>query len=706
MGLSLLAPLFLAGLIAVSIPVLVHLTNRDRKDVVRFPSLKFLTKLPYRQMRRQRIQHWFLFALRTLAIILLVAAFTRPLIEGSLVGTTPGDPGREVIVVLDLSYSMWYGDTWERAVDAAHEVVSRQSPNSRLSLVGFAEQAQVIVAPTTDRSALTGALDTLEPGSGTTRLAGAIQLGNQLLLESPLAEREVVLISDWQTSAWDRGTETGLIPGTTLTPVHLGTPAPANALITAVEARRSGAGGRRSVVMTARVANQGQEAVEVPVALEVNGEVVFSTTAALPPAGSQSVRLGPIAQPSTTARTTIRLGDDLLTPDNTFHLALFNRPPLSVLLVETGGADASLYLRQALEIAEDPEVAFHRRAATRVRATDVRAAMVVILHDGPFPGGATGQALIEHVADGGGLWIVLGGSSRLGSWTDEAQRILPGQWRQAVDRLSRQGARLASVDYQHPAFRIFSGPDDGNIASPRFYRYRPIILNDSAVAIARYTDGAVAMAGLHYGRGRVLLWGSPFDNRWSDLPVQPVFLPFVHQVTQYLGGNKALDGWREAGEVADLREVLREMDIDSDTLNREIIIEGPGGSRRHVELRTADPFLTLGEAGFYEVYPLGQERAGYPVAVNVNRRESDLTMMDIDAFVAATTSPDTGTAMAFQGVEVTPEERERRQGTWWFLLVGAVALLMFESLWSNRSAPGHDPTLAQTSAGRRRAGVE
>jgi len=204
----------------------------------------------------------------------------------------------------------------------------------------------------------------------------------------------------------------------------------------------------------------------------------------------------------------------------------------------------------------------------------------------------------------------------------------------------------------------------------------------------------------------VLLWGSPFDNRWSDLPVQPVFLPFVHQVTQYLGGNKALDGWREAGEVADLREVLREMDIDSDTLSREIIVEGPGGSRRHVELRTVDPFLTLGEAGFYEVYPLGQERAAYPVAVNVNRRESDLTMMDIDAFVAATTSPDTGTAMAFQGVEVTPEERERRQGTWWFLLVGAVALLMFESLWSNRSAPGHDPSLAQTSAGRRRAGVE
>ena len=119
MSVSLLAPLFLAGLIAVAVPILVHLTNRDRKDVVRFPSLKFLTRLPYRQVRRQRIQHWLLFALRTLAIVLLVAAFTRPLINGTVVGLANDDPGREVVIALDRSYSMAYGDTWERALEVA-----------------------------------------------------------------------------------------------------------------------------------------------------------------------------------------------------------------------------------------------------------------------------------------------------------------------------------------------------------------------------------------------------------------------------------------------------------------------------------------------------------------------------------------------------------------------------------------------------------
>ena len=62
-----LAPLFLAGLVALAVPIFVHLTHKERKDVVVFPSLMFLTKIPYQAVRRQRIRNWLLFALRCLA---------------------------------------------------------------------------------------------------------------------------------------------------------------------------------------------------------------------------------------------------------------------------------------------------------------------------------------------------------------------------------------------------------------------------------------------------------------------------------------------------------------------------------------------------------------------------------------------------------------------------------------------------------------
>ena len=700
MGVSFLVPLFFAGLVAVAVPILVHLTNRDRRDVVRFPSLKFLTRVPYRQMRRQRIQHWFLFALRTLAIVLLVAAFARPLVEGVLVATTDDAPGREVIIALDRSYSMAYGETWERAVDATAEAIRSQPLGSRLSLIVFDEQAQVVAGPVLDPAVLTRALDTLVPGSHGTRLAAVTQLANQLLLESPLDQREVIVVSDWQVRAWDRTTRVQLIPGTTLTPVDLSIADPSNALITGVDVHRSERGGRQTVVVTARVVNQGSTPItDLPVILSINGEDVAETVVTLNPMESLTARLGPVAQPSTLAQATVHIGEDFLAPDNTFHLALSSRPALSILLIEAPGApnQGSLYLRDALAIADDPAFAVTRARANSVRPADVAAASVVVLHDSPFPGGPAAEAIIQHVAEGGGLWIILGSRSPVGSWPDTAAALMPGRWRRTVDRLDRQGVSLASVDYDHAAFRVFGGTDDGNVAGPRFFRYRPIVLADSAEAIARYTDGGVALADIEFGAGRVLLWGSPFDNLWSNLPVHPVFLPFVHQVAQYLSGGQAIDGWRKAGQVVHLPEILVEMGIDSDTLDREVIVEGPSRWRREVDVSTSEPFVTLSEAGFYAVYALGRERASYPVAVNVDRAESDLASLDIEAYVAAVTAPDTSTASAstIGSAAVTPANRERRQGMWWFLVLGALALLVLESLWSNRPTQAHPAPAGQ-----------
>ena len=73
-----LAPLFFAALLTFAIPILIHLTQRERKQVVEFPSLMFVRRIPYQSVQRRRITNWPLFLLRCLAIILIVLAFSRP----------------------------------------------------------------------------------------------------------------------------------------------------------------------------------------------------------------------------------------------------------------------------------------------------------------------------------------------------------------------------------------------------------------------------------------------------------------------------------------------------------------------------------------------------------------------------------------------------------------------------------------------------
>ena len=104
---SFLAPLFFAGLLGLAVPILVHLTHKERKDVVVFPSLMFLSRIPYQAVRKQRIRHWLLFALRCLALIFLALAFARPFLDRPAAAAPVRSLGaKELVILLDRSYSM------------------------------------------------------------------------------------------------------------------------------------------------------------------------------------------------------------------------------------------------------------------------------------------------------------------------------------------------------------------------------------------------------------------------------------------------------------------------------------------------------------------------------------------------------------------------------------------------------------------------
>src|ERR1700688_3585389 len=115
-----LAPLFFLGLGAIAVPILVHLIQRERKHVIAFPSLMFVRRIPYQSVRRRRIRHWFLLLMRAAAIALIVLAFARPFLpkRGEAAAAITGG-SREVVIMLDQSASMGYGDHWRKAVDAA-----------------------------------------------------------------------------------------------------------------------------------------------------------------------------------------------------------------------------------------------------------------------------------------------------------------------------------------------------------------------------------------------------------------------------------------------------------------------------------------------------------------------------------------------------------------------------------------------------------
>src|SRR5215218_1942887 len=118
-----LFPLFLVAMAGLAVPVLLHLIQRERKQVVQFPSLMFLRRIPYQSVRRRRIRHWLLLMMRLAALALIVLAFARPFFRAADPSVAAEGGAREVVILVDRSYSMGYGDRWTRALNAARSTV-------------------------------------------------------------------------------------------------------------------------------------------------------------------------------------------------------------------------------------------------------------------------------------------------------------------------------------------------------------------------------------------------------------------------------------------------------------------------------------------------------------------------------------------------------------------------------------------------------
>jgi hypothetical protein len=690
---SFLAPLFLAGLAALAVPIFVHLVNRERKEIIEFPSLMFLEQIPYRSVRRQKIRHWLLFSMRALAMILIIAAFARPFFLDRFEPTAILDNSRAVVVLLDRSYSMGYGDRWDRARDAARSAIDGLGAADQATLITFAETPIALSQLTGDKVGLRASLDAVELSSRGTEYGPALKLASRLLEDSELGNREVVLITDFQKVGWDGQDEVELPEGTTLTPVDLSEPNPSNVAVTSVELHRSIVGGREHVAVTARVTNTGAKpASNIAIDLEIAGRKVESRRLTIAANNAATANFAAVAVPPGLARGKVIAGTDPLASDNTFNFVLAPEQALSVLIIEPTDArpQHSLHLREALAIGDRPLIRTVVKRVSQVTFGDIAGKSLVILNDAPFPGGELGRRLRTFVEQGGGLVAALGPSSSPGSWTGPGAGLLPGTLGAPVD--AQRGATLTSLEYAHPIFEVFSAPGSGDFTSARFHRYRPLQMTSSAGVLARYDDGAPALVEKPLGAGKVLVFTSTMDRFWNEFPVQAVFLPFVKEVARYAAAYTDIRPWFTAGQVMELGGVAERLAGGGSGPPRargvdapEYVAESPSGKTIRPQTGDDGNLVELEEQGFYELRRAGGPRgAATYVAVNLDLSESDLSRVDPQELISAVAHRSAGVGGAGRGAELTPEEQERRQTVWWYLLVGALILLGAESILANR----------------------
>jgi hypothetical protein len=676
---SFLAPLLLLGLGAIAVPVFVHLVQRERKQVIHFPSLMFVQKIPYQSVRRRRIRHWFLLLARAAAMALIVAAFARPFFrQGAAAAVAAAGGSREAVIILDHSASMGYGDHWQQAKDAAARAISDLSVGDRATLILFSRNAEENIRATSDRGRLEAALNAANVTAGATRYGPALKLAESILSRSTLPRREAILISDFQKTGWSTSEDVHFADGITLIPVSVAAPDAANVAVPSVSFNRSAFSNQERIAVTAGVVNKSATPAKgISVSLEIDGHVIETKSVDIAANAAASVTFAAFTLSEPSAHGVVRAGNDNLSADNSFDFVLTPSQSVSVLVVNSGtDTTPSFYLTKALGIGNTPTFDVETMPAARVTPDAILRRSVVILNDTPLPPALAGGALKAYVERGGGLLVVLGEHTTMSSIDPS---ILPGTPGAVVDRMDGRGATIGFRDYSHPVFEVFKAPRSGDFSAARVLRYRAIDrpAADSRI-IARFDDGAIAAVEKRSGTGRVIMLATTLDDSWTDLALKPVYLPLVHQLTRYLGQYEQTSAWSTVGQVADLTTLLKS--------RADRVVVTPSNER--VRLPAGDSsILELTEHGVYEIRTASEGSARpHRIAVNIDPAESDLAPLDPAELVAAVTGHATqaNASTAAAPAELSPEDAEKTQSLWWYLLIAGLLLLVAENVVANR----------------------
>jgi len=618
------------------------------------------------------VQNWLLLALRCLAFLLLALAFVRPYFGNSAANDAQGR--RANVILLDTSFSMRYGKRFDQAQQRAKSVIEQANGNESFALVTFGQSYETLVKFTSDAAKLKSAIDGVQAGSGATDYTQALRGAAELFKEASQKDKRIVLISDFQAAGRNPAEAAfQLSKEIKLQPVDVGEQNAPNLAVTDIGAQALIYQPKYSDKLTARIANYGDEAREsVRVEFLLNDRAVEKRDVKIAAHDAATVEFTGFNLNEGVNQGVIQVEGDNFPFDNKFHFTLRRAEQLKALLLETAvrGRSESFYIRNALTTGENLPFSLEVKSAGSVNPNEVSQYRVVILNDAAVSP-ALASSLIKFVEGGGGLIIAAGSHTEAAGFNQVFANVAPAKLEETV-QLRGDYVTMTEIKTDHPIFEVFR--QSGRLATARVFGYHKATPREGAAVLARYEDGNPALIEATHGTGKMLLFTSTFDASWNDLPLTPLYLPLIRQMTRFLG-ERETKTWNPIGQAFTVA-AAKDGALPA--------VDAPSGERLTERKQTATGELIVNakEPGFYRLRYA--DKADF-AAVNVDTKESDLTKLSVEEFVASVTGADPKAQTTAANEKLTSEEVESRQRVWWWLLIVALLLFLTEAVLSRRT---------------------
>ncbi len=681
----------LAGLLGLSLPVLAHLLSKKKYDRVEWGAMQFL-ELSQNTRRKIQLEELLLMLLRMGLIALIAIALARPWMEGGFLAKYVSTESRDVVLVVDGSYSMgWEGKAatpHSSAKEWALEFLNELTPGDAVALLDARDQARPVVdTPARDLGHVREQIGDLPPPTGSSNLAEAVAEGVQIASRSSNVARDVVVLTDGQAKGW-KATDEALwarlddqLEQATVRP-----------RVWVVDVAKFVSDDRTNFSLERLVPSReltvpdfpvrfrtkvkysgGKQATTKRVWLEVDGQRLAdkSVTVRLEPDGEASVEFEYRFPSAGSHLVAAVVDEDNLPGDNHAACAISVTEALPVLLVDGSPSRSpvqseTFFARAALSAAENdtPWVRADHVDRNRWDVQTLDDYEVIVLANVRSLTPPEVAALERYVAGGGGLLVAPGDTVDGDAWNQDVYRdgngLLPARFEEITDADPNAprpvGIRDSSLE--SPWLQRFRDDKGGALGKARFDKWWSVTLPkrgnagqdeivfdedqpgggeddevqvSAPLVLASLTVAKPFLVSRRYGDGRVLMTTHPLDADWGTLPAKEDFVPLLHEFVFQLAGGRATRN-------VDVGLPLT-IAISPETRVEDAVFVGPGDTEFAAEAAGTPerPLAKLSDTrlpGVYTFRPSKEADAAdvepeYFV-VNFDRGESDLTPLTDD----------------------------------------------------------------------------
>ena len=628
---SFAAPLLLAGLAAIAVPIILHLMAREVPKTIHFPTLRFITRDKLETQSRRGIRDLLLLLFRCLVIAGIVLAFAKPFMEEEPENVAVAE--NQTVVLLDASASM----NRENVLSLVQEKLDKEIKNNEAVALIVSSQGINAKYEFSGRKEFFSNLSNVKLTSYEGRHETALNEAASLFGEET-KNKKLILVSDFQQNDWTFSQMPQIDKEIELKFIKVYDDFPDNVSLTVDRVRRLKKG--EIVQAQAVLVNYTSEDKELDLKMSSGRKNIVEKVKL---AAKERKRVILTLENPDSSKAVVSINEDEFSFDDRYHIWIGDQAPIPVVIPENGENKSLdyIFVQKALEEVKAGDAAFRVTPADAelFGSIDLEEARVLVMNDSAFKVRSEEYEAIKKFVEEGGL-LIAAPADRAGILLSrlKAYGLADVNFEKLVTRKSRSDIpfRFSVMNEKSNLLSMFKDTPDSDIQNFSIYRYNKFYIGGEVETLLGVENEVPGIVLSPLGKGAVIISAIPFNHVWSDFTLSNSFLPFLRNSIVSLA--------------ADGQSSMLELNVG--------------------EKKTKPGALGVGDDDFIDTSKPGcQVIEEVPVVVNYSRKESQIETVNIIDFK--------NKLKASEGSRITVKGEKQSGTEYWHIFILLALAAMF-----------------------------